>query len=666
MAEPFRSPEVGTRPVSRDLSARASALALRTAAVVEATCSPESGAPATVAFLREWAAAAATARPLLDRSAPIDRLVTEFSLEPAERDLLLLAGLPEEHEGLAGTFRSLHPRAEPRPTAGLAALLFEADGGVGRAEVRRLLGSGALVRHRLLEVSTELPLFERTLAPADRLWDALHGDDAWPPRILRLPVEPAPAGLTAWLDLLPVRRAIVALRSRAKRTLIVSDPDDVVGLSRCARLAEEAGRGLVGGYIAPSDDGAVALVVAHAIVRGALPVLVLQTPPGASEGIRPRLSLDGIPGPVFVCAPPGAFVPAGRRPVLSVPIGPVRPDDRRRAWRAALPDLGDTAATLAARHPLDPALVDEVAADVRSQASLGGLAGLRDVSEVVRGRAGVMLPPGVELSTPSVPWESLILPTEPATLLRDAVARLEHAALVLEDWGFLEDARAAHGVRLMFTGQPGTGKSLAAEVIATAAGTDLLVVDVSQVMSKWVGETEKNLAAIFDAAERTQAVLLLDEADALFGQRTQVSDAQDRYVNLHTAYLLQRLDAFGGLVVLTTNLRQNIDAAFVRRMDFVVEFPLPDEADRVRLWRLHLPSRAALGDDLNLQVLARLYPIPGGWIRNAAVAAAFLAAAEGVPIRRRHLVLAVRREYAKAVRPFPGEPASVPPRMEEP
>jgi hypothetical protein len=372
------------------------------------------------------------------------------------------------------------------------------------------------------------------------------------------------------------------------------------------------------------------------------------------------LDLDGVPGPVLVVAPPGAVLPEGSRPVLPVPTGPVRPDDRRRAWRKALPDLTDIAAELAARHPLDPGLVADVAADVRSQQALGGLAGLRDVSELIRGRAGVVLPPGVTLSAPALPWDALVLAPEPTCLLRDAVARLEHAAEVLEDWGFLDSARANRGVRLLFTGQPGTGKSLAAEVVASAAGTDLLVVDVSQVMSKWVGETEKNLSSIFDAAERSQAVLQLDEADALFTQRTQVSDAQDRYVNLHTAYLLQRLDTFHGLVVLTTNLRQNIDPAFIRRMDFVVEFPLPDETNRMRLWALHLPRRARLADDIDLAVLARLYPVPGGWIRNAAVGAAFLAASEGVPIGQRHLVLAVRREYAKAVRPFPGEPTPIP------
>jgi hypothetical protein len=600
---------------------------------------------------------------MLSSSAPLDRLVAAYALDPSERDMLLLAGLPEEHEGLASTFRSLHPRSEPRPTVGLAAILLDEEYTDGRSQARRLLSSGALVRHHLLNVSGDSPLFERTLLPADQLWAALHGDDAWPAQIQRVQIESAPAGLSGWLDLPAVQRGVAALRSSGDRTLIISDPDDVVALSRCARMAEAVGVGLAGGYVPAGDEALVSLVAAHAVVRDARPVLVLRPP---EEGPPPSLNLDDVPGPVLVCVPPGRVIPMGRRPVLSVPTGPVRAEDRRRAWRGVLPDLDEAAAELAARHPLDPALVADVAADVRSQQALGGLGGLRDVSNVVRGRAGVVLPPGVELFAPSVPWSSLVLPSEQATLLHDAVARLEHASQVLLDWGFLEEARASHGVRLMFTGQPGMGKSLAAEVVATAAGTDLLVVDISQVMSKWVGETEKNLAGIFDAAERTQAVLQLDEADALFSQRTQVSDAQDRYLNIHSAYLLQRLDHFGGLVVLTTNLRQNIDPAFIRRMDFVVEFPLPEEADRARLWRLHLPERAAVAEDIDalIPVLARLYPIPGGWIRNAAVAAGFLAASEKAPISRKHLVLAVRREYAKAVRPFPGEPASVPNRKE--
>jgi SpoVK/Ycf46/Vps4 family AAA+-type ATPase len=182
-----------------------------------------------------------------------------------------------------------------------------------------------------------------------------------------------------------------------------------------------------------------------------------------------------------------------------------------------------------------------------------------------------------------------------------------------------------------------------------------LLVDVSRLVSKWLGDTEKHLAAAFDAAERTQAVLLLDEADALFGTRTEISDANDRYANLETAYLLQRLDRFDGLVILTTNLRANIDAAFIRRMDFVVEFPVPDANGRRELWNRHLPP-AVLAEDVDLPALARLYPVPGGWIRNAAIAAAYAAAEAGDLISQVHLVAAMQREYAKAALRFPGEP----------
>lgn len=318
--------------------------------------------------------------------------------------------------------------------------------------------------------------------------------------------------------------------------------------------------------------------------------------------------------------------------------------------------MAEYAHQLSLRHRLDPAATAATAADVRTRQDLPGGADLREVASAIRNRAGIALPAGVELATPSVPWHRLVLPDEPASQLRDAVARLQHEPLVLHDWGFLDGARANHGVRLMFTGPSGTGKSLAAEVVATALETDLLVVDVSRVVSKWIGETEKNLAAIFDAAERTQAVLFLDEADAIFGSRTEISDAHDRYANLESAFLLQRLDHFEGLAVLATNLRQNIDAAFLRRMDFVVEFTVPDQQRRQQLWRLHLPEQAPLADDIGIDTLARLYAVPGGWIRNAAIAAGYLAASSGGPVGQRHLLQAMRREYAKAGRPFPETP----------
>jgi hypothetical protein len=638
---------------SRQLSARAAGIALRVADLLASASSPQSGGAEAAGFLRRWADAASR-RPGPGWRGPLDHLAERFGLSATEGDLLLLAGLPEEHEGLAGTFRLLHPRAEPRPTVGLAALLLGPD--EDRAELRRLLAGGPLVGHGLVRLVGDGTLYERSLVPAERLWDALHGHDAWPAAVKRVAVEGAPFGLEHWLELPAARRAVAALGSAEDRTLLVPAGDDVVAVSRCVALASAAERPLAGGHVDSGDRAGAALVIAHAAARDAVPVLVLPVPTEGGPAVAPPLDLEGLPGPVLVCAPPGSARPVGRRPVLGVPLGPIRPEDHQLAWGAAMPELAEQVPALAARHPMDPALTAQVASDVHSRQRLPGAAtDLREISGTIRARAGVSLPVGVDLATPEVPWSRLVLPEEPNAQLGDAVARLDHQSLVLDLWGFLAGARADRGVRLLFTGPPGTGKSLAAEVVASAVGTDLLVVDVSRVVSKWIGETEKNLAAIFDVAERTQAVLLLDEADALFGMRTEISDAHDRYANLETAYLLQRLDRFDGLAVLTTNLRQNIDPAFVRRMDFVVEFGLPDEPRRDQLWRLHLPEET-LADDVRVDLLARLYPVPGGWIRNAAIAAAFLAAPVGGPIHQHHLVRAMRREYAKAMRPFPGEP----------
>ena len=313
-----------------------------------------------------------------------------------------------------------------------------------------------------------------------------------------------------------------------------------------------------------------------------------------------------------MCAAPGTVLAAPDRALLPVPVRTLSAGDHGEAWARAVPSLADRSTTLAARHPLDPARTAELAADhgVADGLDLAG------VSRLVRARATAALPTGTWLTTPDVPWQQVVLPPEGALQLHDAVARLDHQHTVLDGWGMRGRAHAVPGARLLLSGPPGTGKSLAAAAVATALETDLLVVDVSRIVSKWLGETEKNLSAVFDAAERTQAVLLLDEADALFATRTEVSDAHDRYANLETAYLLQRLDRFEGLVILTSNLRGNIDVAFVRRMDFVVDFPLPDLGLRHELWRLHLPDEHVAAD-VDAPSLARLYAVPSAWIRTA-------------------------------------------------
>jgi SpoVK/Ycf46/Vps4 family AAA+-type ATPase len=223
---------------------------------------------------------------------------------------------------------------------------------------------------------------------------------------------------------------------------------------------------------------------------------------------------------------------------------------------------------------------------------------------------------------------------------------------VHEDWGFAGRGARGLGIAALFAGESGTGKTMAAEAIANEVRLDLFRIDLASTVSKYIGETEKNLARLFDAAEASGAVLLFDEADALFGKRSEVKDSHDRYANIEIAYLLQRIEAYRGLAILTTNLKSSLDKAFMRRIRFVVQFPFPDEAMRERLWRRQLPARAPLAA-IDYAALARA-PLSGGHIRAAALQAAFAAAARGSVIDGDLLTQAMRGEFAKLERPWSG------------
>ena len=217
-----------------------------------------------------------------------------------------------------------------------------------------------------------------------------------------------------------------------------------------------------------------------------------------------------------------------------------------------------------------------------------------------------------------------------------------------QEWGFESLLRRGLGVTALFAGGSGTGKTLAAEVIAGELGVDLFVIDLSQVVSKYIGETEKNLRRVFDAAERGGALLLFDEADALFGKRSEIKDSHDRYANLEVSYLLMRMEAYRGLAVLTTNMKKALDSAFLRRIRFVVDFPFPEVPERAEIWRRVIPERTP-SEGLDVDRLAQL-TVTGGSIRNIALAGAFLAADEGSPLRMRHMLAATRTEYLKLER----------------
>lgn len=641
------------------LAREIAALAGRLADLLEQALPGDGALDHARGFLRSMAEAAGDAmdaRAVGAADVPHRRLARALQLAPAEVDLLLLAGLTDEHEGFAGILRSLHPHGEPYATTGLAAQLF-CRSTAERALFRALLERGPAVRAGAIRVARDRPFFERSLQLPERLWSVLHGIDVWP-AVVSTAVEPASAaGLERWLGTAPCRIAARALQQGVPCTVLVSAESEETAWDRAAALAAAAGVGHA--RLAPAAHAALPdferAVAVHALARGVIPIIRLAPPDDGTT--PPPLGFGDHPAPVVVCARTGLVRPQGARAVLPVTVERLTHAERRGVWAALLPELHDRAAVLGARYAAEPAQVAATAADVRARSRLDGQPpALADVALSISTRNSGAVAAGIKLIRPKATWDTLVLPHDRLLQLREALDRLLHQARVIDEWGFLNGRPGARGVRMLFSGPPGTGKTLSAEVLAQELGADLMLVDISRVVSKWIGETEKNLAAVFDAAEQAQAVLLFDEADALFGKRTEVSDAHDRYANLETAYLLNRLERFDGLAILSTNLRQNIDSAFVRRLEFVVEFDEPSLADRIRLWRCHLPATAPLAPDADVHELATLYPVVGGLIRNAAVAAGFLAAAEGGGITRAQLIRAVRREYDKGGRAFPGAP----------
>ncbi len=249
--------------------------------------------------------------------------------------------------------------------------------------------------------------------------------------------------------------------------------------------------------------------------------------------------------------------------------------------------------------------------------------------------------------TPHYEWGDIILPADRVQQLREICNSLKYRSVVYEDWGFGRKLALGKGLNVLFAGPPGTGKTMAADIIAGELGLDLYKTDLSMIVSKYIGETEKSLSRIFSEAETSNAILFFDEADALFGKRSEVRDSHDRYANIETNYLLQKLEEHEGVVILATNFRKNMDEAFVRRIHFTIDFPFPDEVDRSRIWETIWPVETPRDPDLDTSSLARRFEITGGNIRNIALAAGFLAADNGGMVKMRHLLYAIRKEYLK-------------------
>jgi SpoVK/Ycf46/Vps4 family AAA+-type ATPase len=244
-------------------------------------------------------------------------------------------------------------------------------------------------------------------------------------------------------------------------------------------------------------------------------------------------------------------------------------------------------------------------------------------------------------------WDDIILPDDQVEILRELVSTVRQRSKVLEEWGLGKKLASSGAVTVLFAGPPGTGKTMSAEVIAKDLGLDLYKIDLSSLVSKYIGETEKNLERIFTEAQSSNAILFFDEADAIFGKRSGVKDAHDRYANLEISYLLQRMETYDGVTILATNLRSNLDEAFLRRLQFAIDIPFPDEKHRLQIWETLFPTSIPRASNVDLVDLAKRFRLAGGNIRNILVSAAYLAAADGGVITMQHLLHGTRREFQK-------------------
>ena len=279
-------------------------------------------------------------------------------------------------------------------------------------------------------------------------------------------------------------------------------------------------------------------------------------------------------------------------------------------------------------------------------ADAGGLE-LRELFAAARAQSDPALDGLAHKIEPVHDWTQIVLPDDTLAQLHELCQQVVHRHQVLDEWGFGRRLSVGKGVTALFAGPSGTGKTMAADIIARELGLDLYKIDLSGVVSKYIGETEKNLERIFTAAENANAILFFDEADALFGKRSEVRDSHDRYANVEVAYLLQKMDRFEGVAILATNLRQNMDEAFMRRLCFAIDFPFPDEEQRARIWRILFPAEANREPDIDFDALGAQLRISGGSIKNIVLNAAFLAASAEQSIGVQHLLHATRREYQK-------------------
>ncbi len=592
-------------------------------------------------------AADATVGADLPRNATLDALCAVFGLTAFERAVLVVcAGIELDGETAATIVRA---HGLPYLTFGLVL------GALPGPHWSAITPAGPLRRWRLVEPEAGPSITAARLRVDERVLHLLAGVSYLDPRVDALVEElVAPATLAPSHQALADRLAeVIAGDTWPRAQLTGRDIRRQIDIATVAgaRTGRRAYRLRLGDLPrAPRERLDLQRIwEREAILEGAL--LILDTEDQPDEMARDSAAR-------FVSSLQAGCLVVGPEPLLGlgdavridVPEIPAR--ERRALWRETLGPtwsgaLNGHLEALARQFDLDPIAV--AAAGREADPSADGDPADR-LWEACRSRSRPRLEDLAERIVSSAGWDTLVL-TEPGREALGAIAaQVRWRGRVYDDWGFAARGSRGLGISALFAGPSGTGKTMAAEVLANELRLDLFRIDLSSVVSKYIGETEKNLRRVFDAADRGSAVLLFDEADALFGRRTEVKDSHDRFANIEVSYLLQRMEAYRGLAILTTNRRDAIDEAFLRRIRFVVEFPFPDARQRTEIWRRVFPASVPQGQ-LDLEALAGL-TVAGGNIRNIALGAAFLAADESAPVGMPHLRRAARTEYAKLERPL--------------
>ena len=578
---------------------------------------------------------------------PVARLIAACDLCPFEAEVVLLAAAAQLRTAVPELCAKVsHKETHCFPTFGVAADTF------GALHWEALLPDGALRRLQLIELEEGPILLARSLRLAERVLHALLGFDALDPQVARRvhalvrPTECPPRHQSA------IEPAVAALRAHSTTRVHLETPRPGVGVVWAAEACGQAG--LTPWAISPRD---IPLDVAERDALSTLwnretrlgPVAIVTDLDDHTDAAQRRSALawlERCEGPVLaVGAEP---LRAGRLPWLRLSLPGLTFEDRRALWQAGL-----SKAESGTEIALDDADLDALAARFELEAteiaelSRGPVTdGLSSVWRASRAIARPKLDDLAQRLQPADDQQAqLVLPPAQSRTIAALIAQVRHKATVQHRWGLARGGTRGLGTSVVFSGPSGTGKTLAAEVIAARLDLDLYRIDLSSVVSKYIGETEKNLRRVFDAAESGGAVLLFDEADALFGKRTDVKDSRDRHANIEVCYLLQRMESYGGLAILTTNFRKALDDAFLRRLQFIIEFPFPDEALRAKLWAGVFPA-AVPTDGLDVARLAQL-SLPGGNIQSIARNAAYLAADRGAAVTMSAILEAARLEAEK-------------------